>query len=71
MSLSWLTYFWDMLNHSPNEIFRKYPIFLLGLLILLALIIARLLAGGPIAGEYLIGLIAGLIAIYGIMTPRE
>ncbi len=71
MDITSLNEFWEMLNHSPREIFDRYPLFLLGLLIVIALLIAFLITEEKIPwGEY-IALIGLIIMVIGIMNPRQ
>ena len=71
MDITSLIEFWEMLNHSPSEILEKYPLFLLGLWIIVALLVAFLITKQRIPGSRYIAVIGIVIMVIGIMSPKK
>jgi len=62
--------FLEVLDNSPSEVIERYPLFLLGLFIIIALIAAEIITRGNIAGALYIGVVAVLLMAYGVRYPR-
>jgi len=67
MSLSLLPYLLELMNHSPREILRKYPVFSFGFILFVVTLATQLITWSEFPGAYYIGMASIIIMIYGLI----